>query len=133
MQTSYLFGAPVSPSGRKRGKCQSCNWSYIPDCDRIGRRNLKGIAFVGRGCGRRFLLSNCDAAFKPYDWRQAREDETECRHIVENEIERCWPLLGPIIIVELLQKTAQLRRGFYAVLGHIYDLGAVARVTCDGH
>jgi hypothetical protein len=88
---------------------------------------------VGRGCGRRFLLSNCDAAFKPYDWRQAREDETECRHIVENEIERCWPLLGPIIIVELLQKTAQLRRGFYAVLGHIYDLGAVARVTCDGH
>jgi hypothetical protein len=33
--------------------------------------------------------------------------------------------LGAIIIVELLQQTAQLGRGLYDVLGHVYDLAGL--------
>jgi hypothetical protein len=36
MQTRYLFGAPVSPTRRKRRKCQSLKSLYIPDCDTQG-------------------------------------------------------------------------------------------------
>jgi hypothetical protein len=34
-------------------------------------------------------------------------------------------LLGAIIVVELLQQAAQLGRGLYAVLAHLYDLAGL--------
>ena len=37
--------------------------------------------------------------------------------------------LGAIIIVELLQQTAQLGRGLYAVLGNVYDLAGLKTGT----